>query len=267
MARTRRDKGGPAKGKAAKGKPRSRPAKTAPQVKRLQQELERTRGELQLRTAALDAEQARSEGLKQRLLEIQGSRSYRIAWRLWRIRTRARAPLSRAGGGRPRSRQDDASEAVELPRGPDESLDAAGKAKEHGETPTNAPAPSSERNFEQEFHGSRGVRRAGSERIGPPHAVLLLGGQTETQLREALDRIGRTDISEAEPLVITDCDALRALDAYGFLYEYIPPREDWTERLGLDESSYLEFLNRRLHSIAGTYGLTDLPLEELEPPR
>jgi hypothetical protein len=220
---------------------------TAPQVKRLQQELERVRGELQLRTAALEAEQARSEGLKQRLQEIQESRSYRMAWRLWRIRNRARAPLSRAGSGSPRSGQDDASEAAE--------------------PPTDAPAPSTGRDFDQEFHGSRGVRSAGSERNGPLHAVLLLGGPTEAQLREALDPLGKTDMGEAEPLVITDCDALRALDAYGYLYEYIPPREDWTERLGLDESSYLEFLNRRLHSIAGLYGLTDLPLEELGLPR
>ena len=71
--------------------------------------------------------------------------------------------------------------------------------------------------------------------------------------------------AEREPLVITDCDALRMLDGSGYLYEYIPPREDWEQRLGRDNRGYDEFLRRRLASIAGMYELTDLPPEGLIP--
>ena len=225
MARTKRTAG---RKKATTGAQAAEGAVRPAQVRRLQRELKQARGELELRTTALEAAEARSDGFEQRLRQIQESRPYRMAWRLWRIRTRARAPLSRAGSGRPRSGQDDASEEAELSRGPDESLDATGNAEVFGATPTDA-APSAERDFEQEFHGSRGIRSAGSELIGPPSAVVLLGGQTEDQLREALDLLGSANVGEAEQLIITDCDALRTLDAYGYLYEYIPPREDWTD--------------------------------------
>jgi hypothetical protein len=257
MARSKRA----AKKRAAKKKAAAKPS--AAQVQRLRRELKRTRGELELRTEELEAAEARSEALQERLLEIQGSRPYRVASRLWRIRARARAPLS----GRSRHAQEDATEAAEPDAGPEGPADAAaGEAAAPAEA-ADAPAEASERDFEQEFHGSRGVRVTDSEGIGPLRAVLLLGGQTEDQLREALDGLDGKSSRGAEPLIVTDCDALRTLDASGYLYEYIPPREDWTQRLGLDNAGYDEFLRRRLHSIAGMYGLTDMPLEGLERPR
>jgi hypothetical protein len=252
MARSKRA----AKKNAARKKAAAKPS--AAQVQRLRRELKQTRGELELRTEELEAAEARSEALQERLLEIQGSRPYRVASRLWRIRARARAPLS----GRPRRAREDAAEPAELDGGPEAPADAAGEA-----ATADAPAEATERDFEQEFHGSRGVRVTDSEGIGPLRAVLLLGGQTEDQVREALDGLGGKSSGGAEPLIVTDCDALRTLDASGYLYEYIPPREDWTQRLGLDDSGYDEFLRRRLHSIAGMYGLTDMPLEGLQRPR
>jgi hypothetical protein len=109
------------------------------------------------------------------------------------------------------------------------------------------------------YYGSRGVRAADQEPLGPLHAVLLLGGLTEPELDSALRALARDGAADGEPLVVTDCDALRMLDRAGYLYEYIPPREDWEQRLGRDGDDYDDFLHRRLASIAGLYGLAGVP--------
>jgi hypothetical protein len=88
---------------------------------------------------------------------------------------------------------------------------------------------------------------------------MLLGGLTEPQLDSALRELALNVADEDEPLVITDCDALRTLDSAGYLYEYIPAREDWERHLGRDPDDYDRFVRRRLASIAGMYGLAAVP--------
>ena len=93
--------------------------------------------------------------------------------------------------------------------------------------------------------------------------MLLFGGLTEPQLTDALRALALDEAADGEPLVITDCDALRTLDSAGYLYEYIPPREDWERHLRRDGDDYDRFVRRRLASIVGMYGLAGVPSIEL----
>ena len=261
--------------RAKKAAPAKKPAGSKPPARatQLQQELTRTRRDLEIRTAELEAAQARFTELEQRLRLIHESRPYRIAWKAWRIREKARAPFSRnrLEAPRPGSGQDGAADEGGLaPGGPDEVLYAAGYTEVSSAPLTNAAtgqvgAAPSTRDFEQEYHGSRGVRAVDPGQAGPLRPVLLLGGLSEAQLDKALRALNGSGPAEPAPLIITDCDALRMLDASGYLYEYVPPREDWEQRLGRDERGYDEFLRRRLASIAGMYELTDLPTQGLVP--
>ena len=239
----------------------------------LQQELSRAQRDLEIRTAELEAAQARFTELEQRLRLIHESRPYRIAWKAWRIREKARASFSRnrLEAARRGSGQDGAADEGGLaPGGPDEVLYAAGYTEVSSAPLTNAAtgqvgAAPSTRDFEQEYHGSRGVRAVDPGQAGPLRPVLLLGGLSEAQLDKALRALNGSGPAEPAPLIITDCDALRMLDASGYLYEYVPPREDWEQRLGRDGRGYDEFLHRRLALIAGVYELTDLPTQGLVP--
>ena len=255
--------------RAKKAAPAKKPAGSKPPARatQLQQELTRTRRDLEIRTAELEAAQARFTELEQRLRRIHESRPYRIAWEAWRIRAKARAPFSRNRREAPAlpGPEQDGSADDRLPDGPDEVLYAAGYT-EVSDTATDERRDRQGRSlcsrradFEQEYHGSRGVRAVDPGQTGPLRPVLLLGGLSEAQLDKALRTLNGSSPAEREPLVITDCDALRMLDASGYLYEYVPPREDWEQRLGRDERGYDEFLRRRLASIAGMYELTDLP--------
>ncbi len=245
-------------------------AKTPARAAKLQTELGRARKDLEIRTAELEAAQARFTELEQRLRLIHESRPYRLAWRLWRIRARARAPFSRLRAAPAGSEQAGSPAAADRIPEPGEVLYAAGYMEVSDQPLKNVAAggveaASSGRDFEQEYHGSRGVRAVDPEQTGPLRPVLLLGGMTEAELAKALRTLNGRSPAEPEPLIITDCDALRTLDASGYLYEYVPPREDWEQRLGRDGRGYDEFVRRRLASIAGMYELTDLPPEELIP--
>ena len=247
----------------------ARAKKPAGGTTQLQEELKRTRRDLEIRTAELEAAQARFTELEQRLRRIHESRPYRIALGAWRIRAKARAPFSRRRDA-PTLPGPEQEGSVDRIPDPDEVLYAAGymevsdKPLENGAThkvEASSPGPDPG----QEYYGSRGVRAVDPEQIGPLRPVVLLGGVTQAELGKALRTLDGSSPAEREPLVITDCDALRILDGSGYLYEYIPPREDWEQRLGRDDRGYDEFLRRRLASIAGMYGLTDLPPEGLIP--
>lgn len=185
----------------------------------------------------LQAAQARAAELEERLRQIQRSRTYRIASRMWRTRARIQALFSR----------------------PPWRTQRVGPKPAAPEVEDKLPAASAETAEPVVYYGSRGVLAADRELSGPLHPVLLLGGVTEPQLADALRDLAADGATHGQPLVITDCDALRTLDNAGFLYEYIPPREDWKRHLGRDGGEYDRFLRRRLASIAGMYGLAGPP--------
>jgi hypothetical protein len=215
------------------------------------------RDALELRTAELEAAQARVTDLEQRLRLIHQSRTYRFAWRMWRMRARMRRLLSAL---RRRTTEEGAEEIQALapddvPYAPDDTEVTMrslpdGPGREIGHPRGAQPA------F---YYGSRGVRATDPEQSGPLYAVPLLGGLTEAQLARALRALALDGRADGEPIVITDCDALRTLDSAGYLYEYIPPREDWERRLGRNGDDYDDFVGRRLVLIAGTYGLAAVP--------
>ena len=230
-------------------------------------ELDTGLGDVEARTAELRTAQARVTALEQRLRLIHQSRTYRIASRMWRIRSRTRALFS---WRRPKAQYEPRSAEVELAaRGapesqvvaPDEVPLWAGRAGVTQQPDSNGAGGGIARDEEEEplvYHGSRGFRATDQESSPPLHAVLLLG-LTEPQLVDALRALALGHDPDTEPLVITDCDALRTLDSAGYLYEYIPPREDWERHLRRDGDDYVRFLHRRLASIAGMYGLAGLP--------
>jgi hypothetical protein len=231
-----------------------------PNLENLQRKVDAAREGLELRTAELEAAQARLTELEQRLRLVYQSRPYRFAWRIWRVRARTRASLSRLR--RRASQQPETSLGEMQALAPDEVAYAAGYTEVTKQSLSNGhggQTTAAEEARPAFYYGSRGLRATDQERPGPLHAVLLLGGLTEPQLEIALRALAVDGPADAEPLVITDCDALRTLDSAGCLYEYVPPREDWEQRLGRNADDYDHFVDRRLASIAATYGLAGVP--------
>jgi len=227
----------------------------APDAERLRKEVEAAREDLELRTAELETAQARLEELEQKLRLIHESRTYRLASRMWRIRTRTRALVSRRRPRAPRELIDAQPTAEELEgQATAEELEALAP-----EEPPYRPGDAAQNAEPLLYYGSRGVRTTDQEPSGSLHAVLLMGGVTESQLERALRPLAVEDALDGEPLVITDCDALKTLDSAGHLYEYIPPRQDWERHLGRNGDDYDDFVRRRLASIAGMYGLAGVP--------
>jgi hypothetical protein len=231
----------------------------APEAERLRKEVEAARQDLELRTVELETAQTRLKQLERRLRLIQQSRAYRLASKVWRIRAKLRAPLSRSPAPTSEDQAEAAAEAVQQAPASDEAPAAAGssdaiaaQAMEADPVPARTAEPVA-------YWGSRGVRETDPARPVPLRAVMLLGGLTEPQLDSALRELAITGATDDEPLVITDCDALRTLDSAGYLYEYIPPREDWERRLQRGGDDYDRFVRRRLASIAGMYGLAGVP--------
>lgn len=228
-----------------------------PSLENLQRQAAATREGLELRTAELEAAQARVTELEQSLRLIHQSRTYRVAWRMWRIRARTRALFSRrrsnASGGLALT----AAEEIEFQAAPEQEIEA------HTEQPlSNGDGSETDAAHDRQpvrYYGSRGVRATDQESSGPLRAVLLLGGLTERQLDGALRALALDDSADGEPLVVTDCDALRTLDSAGYLYEYIPPRADWGQYLGRNGDDYDAFVRRRVASIVGMYGLAGTP--------
>jgi hypothetical protein len=223
----------------------------------LQSELDAAREDLKLRTAELEAAQARLTEFEQKLRLIYRSRPYRLAWRLWRTRARTRSALSRLRPGASRKREEAVEEMEAL--APDVVAYAAGYAQVSKRPLANNHSDQGEPAQDAFYYGSRGVRATDQDRSGPLHAVLLLGDLTEPQLESALRELAINGPAEGEPVVITDCDALRTLDSAGYLYEYIPPRQDWERRLGRTSDDYDHFVQRRLALIAAAYGLASVP--------
>ena len=239
----------------------------APEAERFRKEVEAARKDLELRTAELETAQARLKQLEHRLRLIHESRPYRFAFRMWRIRAKIRAPLSRSPAGTSPDQEEAAADTVRQPPAPDQAPAAAGhskaiaaRAEDADPVPVENAEPASGGDADPvSYWGSRGVRETDPGRSGPLRAVMLLGGLTEPQLDSALRELALNGAAEDEPLVITDCDALRTLDRAGYLYEYIPPREDWENHLRRDGDDYDRFVRRRLASIAGMYGLATVP--------
>jgi hypothetical protein len=245
----------------------------APDAERLRKEVEAAREDLELRTAELETAQARLEELERKLRLIHESRTYRLAFRMWRIRARTRALVSRRRPRAPRELIEAPATAEELEaQAATEELDAQptveqleGQATAEElealapEEPPYRPGDPAQDAEPLLYYGSRGVRTTDQEPSGPLHAVVLMGGMTESQLESALRALAVEDALDGEPLVVTDCDALKTLDSAGHLYEYIPPREDWERHLGRNGDDYDDFVRRRLASIAGMYGLAGVP--------
>jgi hypothetical protein len=209
----------------------------------------------------LAASQARVTALEQRLRLIRQSRTYRVASRLWRVRAAMRRVFSRRRPRASEQRAQMAAVSTEAVAG-DEAPDAARDAELAEQTLSSEQENGTESTQDGQpllYWGSRGVRATDQEPSGPRRPVVLLGGVTEPQLAEALRALAVDEGTDGEPLVITDCDALRTLDTAGYLYEYIPPREDWERHLPRDAGDYDRFLRRRLASIAGMYGLAGPP--------
>ncbi|MDP8931464.1 MAG: hypothetical protein M3O70_23565 [Actinomycetota bacterium] len=84
-----------------------------------------------------------------------------------------------------------------------------------------------------------------------PVVALMAWDVTAKELEGLLAEVTR--LLEARrsfrPLFVTNCDAFYALRERGYLFEYVPPRTDWSEQFG----SYDEFVNRRLQRILETY--------------
>jgi hypothetical protein len=231
----------------------------APEPERLRKEVEAAREDLDLRTAELETAQARLKQLEQRLQMIHQSRTYRLASRMWRIRAKMRAPLSRSPVRTSEDQAEAESEAIQQPPAADQAPNAARYSEAIAAQAGDADPVAAEKAEPVSYWGSRGVRETDPARSRPLRAVMLLGGLTESQLDSALRELAINGGDDEEPLVITDCDALRKLDSAGYLYEYIPPREDWERRLHRDGDDYDRFVRRRLASIAGMYGLARVP--------
>ena len=260
-----------------------------PGLENLQRQVAAAREGLELRTAELEAAQARVTELEQTLRLIHQSRTYRVASRMWRIRARTRALFSRQGTDASGGLALTAAEEIGVQAAPEQEIEAqtgAGKIeaqvpaqKNDAVAPIEVPdsvgiaevteQPLSNGDGSEpvaahdgqpvRYYGSRGVRATDQDSSGPLRAVLLLGGLTERQLDGALRALALDDAADGEPLVVTDCDALRTLDSSGYLYEYIPPRADWERHLGRNGDDYDDFVRRRLASIAGMYGLAGVP--------
>ena len=227
------------------------------------------REDLELRTAEFEAAQARLKEVEQKLRLIHQSRTYGLAKRVWRIRSTIRALFSR---WRPKISR-------EVLRTAEVELEARMPAQDRAVAPDAAPQPTDRAEVTEQpdfngggsgiehaesaehllYYGSRGVRAADQESAGTLQPVLLFGGLTEPELADALNALALDEEADGEPLVITDCDALRTLDSAGYLYEYIPPREDWERHLRRDGNDYDRFVRRRLASIVGMYGLAGAP--------
>jgi hypothetical protein len=210
--------------------------KKAKQIKRLRREVELQRGELR-------AAQARVGALEQRLRRIQQSRPYRFAWTLWRFSAWAR---------RRSPDQDRRQEALEMRR--------FGEFAEFDSAPS-APAVTEEFG---ELSGEAAEALPDTVlQTDVAAAVYLLGGVTEVELVEVLEGLRRDHPANAGVLVITDCDALRRIDEYGYRYEYVPSREDWEKRLGHDGTGYDDFVARRLRTIGVEHGVQPVDAKEL----
>jgi hypothetical protein len=62
-------------------------------------------------------------------------------------------------------------------------------------------------------------------------------------------------LSSFRPVFVTDCDQFQVFRRHGYLFEYIPPQQDWSSRFG--ESDWSSYLRERM----------DLLLERYEPDR
>jgi hypothetical protein len=199
--------------------------------KQLEKKLKRTKRDLNRSRGELEAAQARIADLEQRLRRIQGSASYRLAFRLWRLKARARAPFQRSA----RAKLAQAKLEAEL---------QTAKDSEIWMSEARLPRPATT---------ATASRIPDSARLR--NAVRLLGGVTEEQLAVTLTELSEKGLTGPDLLVVTDCDALRSLDEYGCHYEYVPPRQDW-DLLGRDPSEYEGFLDRRLAMIGALHGVT-----------
>ena len=211
--------------------------------KKLEQKLNKTKRNLNRSRGDLEAAQARIADLEQRLRRIQGSVSYRLASKLWRLRASVRAPFQRSA----RAKAAQANFEAELRTAKDSEIwmsDAA-RPPRPARKATASPLPG----------GAR-----------PRNAVRLLGGVTEEELAVTLTELSERGLTGPDLLVVTDCDALRSLNEHGCGYEYVPPRQDWVDLLGRDPSEYEEFLDRRLAMIGTLHGVTPVGPDALTAP-
>lgn len=218
---------------------------TSSKTEKRDKKIKRLRRELDLQRAELSAAQARLGALEQRLRHIQHSPPYRFASKLWRISAWARRRSPDQGLRH---------EALELP-GP----------RGFAEFDSAASAPAGTEEFgERSGEDTEAAPRPGLQ-TDVAAAVYLLGGATEVELAEVLEGLSR-DPANSGVLLITDCDALRRINDYGYRYEYVPSREDWETRLGHDGTAYDDFVARRLRTIGVEHGVQPVDAKELAGP-
>jgi hypothetical protein len=61
----------------------------------------------------------------------------------------------------------------------------------------------------------------------------------------------QTMLSNFRPMFVTDCDHFQIFRRRKYLFEYIPPRDDWCKRFG--ETEWNAFLNERMETLLARY--------------
>jgi hypothetical protein len=163
--------------------------------KQLQRELATTKRKLKRTRAELESAQAWIDGLEQRMRRIQQSPPYRFASRLWRLRAGLRAPLREQDG------------EARAPRKPESDPESWLSGKEPHKEP----------------HKDQPGAAVLSPSIGISRSVALLGSPSDEQLASTLAELRDQGQAGPELLVVTDSDALSALDQFDCRYEYVPP--------------------------------------------
>ncbi len=94
----------------------------------------------------------------------------------------------------------------------------------------------------------------------PPKAAVVMFvvvGLPAEAVERAVAEVASLQVmlSSFRPVFVTDCDQFQVFRRHGYLFEYIPPQQDWSARFG--DSDWSSFLRERM----------DLLLERYEPDR
>ena len=94
----------------------------------------------------------------------------------------------------------------------------------------------------------------------PPKAAVVMFvvvGLPAEAVERAVTEVASLQVmlSSFRPVFVTDCDQFQVFRRHGYLFEYIPPQQDWSARFG--DSDWSSFLRERM----------DLLLERYEPDR
>ncbi|MDQ3973739.1 MAG: hypothetical protein M3276_05300 [Actinomycetota bacterium] len=97
-----------------------------------------------------------------------------------------------------------------------------------------------------------GGQVAHTDDSGTSTVVLVLWDVSPEEAEQAAADIAAMQAQgqPLRPLFVTDCDAFHVFRRAGYLFEYVPPRRDWTARFSED---YDRFLDERMQEIVDVY--------------